>query len=87
MKIDKNLARQQIQVYGDLLQERAVISEIEQEEVRGSIRYSFTILDTKYPMHVESIGVQNLAALLTSMWATYLKVYSEFVPEIELSSI
>ena len=77
MKITKDEARQQVEVYGTLLQERAVISEIEQEEIRDGIRYSFTLLDKKYPLRVESDGVKNLAVLLTSMWSTYLKVYED----------
>lgn len=65
-------SRQEVEVYGELLKERAVIADIQSENVRGTTRYSFQILDTRYPYTVVCIGLNELALVLTSMWSAYM---------------
>lgn len=73
----KEQARQAVEVYGTLLKERAVISDIEQEDERGVIRYSFQLLDRRFPYMVDCEGIKELALVLTSMWSAYDKAIYE----------
>ena len=77
----KNQARQQADVYGELLMERAVISDIGVEDIRGEKRYSFYIFDKKYPYKVDCSGIQELALVLTSMWSAYSCAYDLLMVE------
>lgn len=82
MKTTKDQARQEIDTYGALLQERAVISDIESEEVRGEQHYMFRILDSKFPSLVECVGIKELALVLNVMWSSYMKARNElFIDE------
>lgn len=87
MKITKDQARQQVDVYGELLQERAVIDEIEKIDIRGVTHYRFTLLDTKYPMNFECASLKELATVLSCMWSTYIKVYGEMGVDLSSYSI
>lgn len=82
MKITKDQAKQEITVYSELLLERAVISDIVSEEVRGEQHYMFTILDTKYPVFVECTGIKELSSVLKVAWAAYLKARNELGIEV-----
>lgn len=60
-------------VYGDLLRDRALISDITSEEVRGAQRYRFDILGKTCDYPMECTGVIELAKVLSSMWSVHLK--------------
>lgn len=72
----KTHARQTVEVYGTLLQERAVIGDINSEEVRGEQRYSFTVLDLERPYEICCNGIKEAALVLSSMWSAYLLAYN-----------
>lgn len=76
MKVDKNLARKQIEVYGDLLRGRAVIGDITPVEKRGEQRHVVEVLDDKYPYEFECGDVKELATVLTAMWTAYQKAWN-----------
>jgi len=76
MRATKDLAKQQVDVFGQLLVERAVISDIVPVEKRGEQHYSFDILDDKFPYPVECAGIKELALVLTAMWSAYQKAWN-----------
>lgn len=77
MRATKDLAKQQVDVYGDLLQQRAVITDIAPTEKRGETCYSFEILGHDFPYTVECLGIKQLALVLTTMWSAYEKAWND----------
>lgn len=71
----KAQARQTVEVYGTLLQERAVISDIETEEVRGEQQYRFTVFGLEHPYEVVCSGIKETALVLSNMFNAYLVAY------------
>jgi hypothetical protein len=66
----KSEARQAVSVYGDLLRERAVISEITTEEERGEMTYKLRV-EGKFPTEIACRGIKEAALVLSSMWFAY----------------
>ena len=77
MKITKSQAKQEVELYGQLLQDRGLISEIDTEEIRDQIRYSFLIFDVKYSYKQECMGVLELSRVLSSMWSAYSRARAD----------
>lgn len=77
MRSTKAQDRQTVDVYGTLLKERAVIDDITSEQLNSATKYSFTILDNRYPYVVDCIGIGQLALVLTTMWSAYILARSE----------
>lgn len=73
----KDQAKQEVALYGELLMDRGVISEIESEEVRNQIRYSFHVYDPTYTYRVDCSGILELALVLTCMWSAFAKSRSD----------
>lgn len=77
MRSTKAQDRQTVDVYGTLLKERAVIDDIMSEQANEVTKYSFTVLDTRYPYVVVCVGIAQLALVLTTMWSAYILARSE----------
>lgn len=71
----KSEARQIVAVYGDLLKERAVISEITTEEVRGELTYNLRV-EGRFPTEISCRGVKEAALVLSAMWFAYTSASS-----------
>lgn len=73
-KVTKSEAKKAIESYGNLLIERAVVSEIEKEEVRGEIRYKVKMAGSR-PYEIVARGCMEAANVLVSMWLGYEAAY------------
>lgn len=73
----KDEARQQVAVYGDLLQDSAVIERITTEEVRGEQVWTIRLAG-RVPYEISARGVKEAALLLTGMWYAYINAKTLF---------
>lgn len=86
MKVTKEQAKQEIDVYGTLLMERAVITDITTTNVRDETHYNFEILEKfDFPYPIECVGVKELALVLKSMWLSYAKAWNDSGFELQYS--
>lgn len=74
----KSEAKLAIDSYGDLLKERAVISDIDREEIRGEIHYNILMNDPR-SYKIVARGCMEAANVLASMWLGYEAAYKMLI--------
>lgn len=80
MRPNRDLAKSQVEAYGQLLREYAVITDIERSDNARDPKnplYTFMVNAEKYPFPVTCTGIKELALVLTTMWSSFEKARSD----------